>query len=51
MKEERINREYFIINATRALSSDHFLSDTGGGRLKVKGLNKLSKNGDMKNVG
>ena len=39
------NREYFIINATRVLSSSDFSSDTAGGCLKVKGVNKLSKEG------
>ena len=38
MKEKK-NREYFIINAGRALSSGDFLSDTTGGRLKVKNVN------------
>ena len=49
MKDERRKRkkEYFIINAARALSSGDFSSDTAGGRLNVKGVNKL---GDMKNV-
>ena len=44
MKEEK-NRECFIINAAKALSSGDFSSDTTGGRLKLKGVNKLSKNG------
>ena len=30
MKEERKNREYFIKNATRALSSGDFSSDATG---------------------
>ena len=51
-KTKNKNREYFIMNATSAFSSGDFSSDTTGGRLKVKGVNKLSKKGgDMKNVG
>ena len=34
------NRAYFIINATRALSSGDFSSDTARGRLKVKSVNE-----------
>ena len=45
MKEERKNREYFIINATQALSSGDFSSDTARERLKVKSINKMSKKG------
>ena len=45
-------REHFIINATRALLSSDFSSDTARGHLKVKSVNKLNKGwGDMKNVG
>ena len=36
-------REYFIIRDSRALSSGDFSSDTAGGHLKVKGVNKLNK--------
>ena len=43
MKKDRKNREYFIMNATRPFSSGDFSSDTAGGRLKIKGVNKLSK--------
>ena len=37
--------EYFIENAPRGFSSGKFSSDTNGGRLKVKGVNKMSKKG------
>ena len=45
MKDERRKRkkEYFIINATRGLSSGDFSRDTTEGRLIVKGVNKLNK--------
>ena len=47
MKEGRKNKnkEYFIINATRGLSSGDFSSDTAGGRLNGKGVNKVRKKG------
>ena len=52
MKDQRKKKEYLIIADTRALSSSYFSSDTTIERLKVKGINKLNKNGgDMKNVG
>ena len=48
MKDERRKkRKYLIINANRVLSSVDFLSDTAGGRLKVKGVNKLNESGSI----
>ena len=45
MTEERKNKEYFIMNATSALSSGDYSSDAAGGRLKVKSVSKMSKKG------
>ena len=45
-KEKKLNRKYFIIDVTRALSSNNFSSDTTRGHLNVKNVNnKLIKKG------